>query len=130
MSGSEGFISVVMQITFFIKTMLLFELFIFALEGYFSKNRPSPSSPAADHRYPLATPYLKRLTLPTYSIQPISAAIRAARWSLFGHVLRLPLDAPVQLAIDAYLEDIGTPNFRGCHRRMLKTTLGEDLRRI
>ena len=24
---------------------------------------------------------------------PISAAIRAARWSLFGHVLRLPLDA-------------------------------------
>ena len=26
---------------------------------------------------------------------PISAAIRAARWSLFGHVLRLPLDAPV-----------------------------------
>ena len=30
----------------------------------------SPSSPAADHRYPLATPYLKRRTLPTYSIQP------------------------------------------------------------
>ena len=23
-----------------------------------------------DHRYPLATPYLKRRTLPTYSIQP------------------------------------------------------------
>ena len=36
---------------------------------------------------------------------PISAAICAARWSLFRHVLRLPLDAPVQLAIDAYLED-------------------------
>ena len=30
----------------------------------------SPSSPAADHRYPLATPYLKRCTLPTNSIQP------------------------------------------------------------
>ena len=41
MSGSEGFISVVMQIT---KTMLLFELLIFALEGYFSKNRPKPHS--------------------------------------------------------------------------------------
>ena len=41
---------------------------------------------------------------------PISAAIRAARWSLFGHVLRLPLDAPVQRAIDAYLEDTGTPS--------------------
>ena len=59
---------------------------------------------------------------------PISAAIRAARWSLFGHVLRLPLDAPVQLAIDAYLEDTGTP--RGRPRCTLPTTLGEDLRRI
>ena len=61
---------------------------------------------------------------------PISAAIRAARWSLFGHVLRLPLDAPVQLAIDAYLEDTGTPKFRGRPRCTLPTTLGEDLRRI
>ena len=34
---------------------------------------------------------------------PISASIRAARWSLFGHVLRLPLDAPVHRTIDAYL---------------------------
>ena len=41
---------------------------------------------------------------------PISAVILAARWSLFGHVLRLPLDdAPVQRAIDAYMEDTGTP---------------------
>ena len=61
---------------------------------------------------------------------PISAVIRAARWSLFGHVLRLPLDAPVQLAIDAYLEDTGTPKFRGRPRCTLPTTLGEDLRRI
>ena len=53
---------------------------------------------------------------------PISAAIRAARWSLFGHVLRLPLDAPVQLAIDAYLEDTGTPKFRGRPRCTLLTT--------
>ena len=61
---------------------------------------------------------------------PISAAIRAARWSLFGHVLRLPLDAPVQRAIDAYLEDTGTPKFRGRPRCTLATTLGENLRRI
>ena len=53
-----------------------------------------------------------------------------ARWSLFGHVLRLPLDAPVQLAIDAYLQDTGTPKFRGRPRCTLPTTLGEDLRRI
>ena len=61
---------------------------------------------------------------------PISAAIRAARWSLFGHVLRLPLDAPVQRANDAYLEDTGTPKFRGRPRCTLPTTLGENLRRI
>ena len=30
----------------------------------------SPSSPAADHRYPLATPYLKRCTLSKNSFQP------------------------------------------------------------
>ncbi len=58
------------------------------------------------------------------------AAIRAARWSLFGHVLRLPLDAPLQLAIDAYLEDAGTPKFRGRPRCTLPTRLGEHLRRI
>ena len=63
---------------------------------------------------------------------PISAAIRAARWSLFGHVLRLPLDVPVQRDIDAYLEDTGTPKFRGRPppRCTLATTLGENLRRI
>ena len=58
------------------------------------------------------------------------SAIRAARWNLFGHVLRLPLDAPVQLAIDAYLEDTGTPKFGGRPRCTLPTTLGEELRRI
>ena len=61
---------------------------------------------------------------------PISVAIQAARWSLFGHVLRMPLDAPVQRAIDAYLEDTGTPKFRGRPRCTLPTTLGENLRRI
>ena len=61
---------------------------------------------------------------------PISAAIRAARRSLFGHVLRLPLDAPVQRAIDAYLEYTGTPKFRRHPRCTLPTTLGENLRRI
>ena len=61
---------------------------------------------------------------------PISAAIRATTWSLFGHVLRLPLDAQVQLAIDAFLEDTGTPKFRGRLRCTVPTTLDEDLRRI
>ena len=61
---------------------------------------------------------------------PISAAIRSARWNLYGHVLRLQLDAPVQLAIGAYLEDTGTPKFTGRPRCTLPTTLGEDLRHI
>ena len=60
---------------------------------------------------------------------PLSALLDGACSDI---VLRLPLDAPVQLAIDAYLEDTGTPKFRGrwgagC---TLPTTLGEDLRRI
>ena len=37
---------------------------------------------------------------------------------------------PVQLAIDAFLEDTGTPKFRGRPRCTLPTTLDEDLRRI
>ena len=59
--------------------------------------------------------------------EPISTAIRAARWSLFGHVLRLPA---AQRAIDFYLEDTDTPKFRGRPRSTLATTLGDDLRRI
>ena len=62
--------------------------------------------------------------------EPISTAIRAARWSLFGHVLRLPTDASAQRAIDFYLEDTDTPKFRGRPRYTLATTLGDDLRRI
>ena len=42
---------------------------------------------------------------------PISAAIRAARLSLFGPVLRLPLDAPVQRAIVFFFSmDIISPD--------------------
>ena len=42
MSGSEGlYLHMVIQIAFKIKSMLLFEVLIFALEGYFSKNRPN-----------------------------------------------------------------------------------------
>ena len=33
---------------------------------------------------------------------PISEDVKSARWRLFGHVLRMPLDAPAQQAIDYY----------------------------
>ena len=37
--------------------------------------------------------------------RPISESIITARWRLFGHVLRLPRDAPAQRAIDHYFAD-------------------------
>ena len=58
--------------------------------------------------------------------RPISESIITARWRLFGHVLRLPSDAPAQRAIDHYFAD----TFRGRPRTSLPSTLCSDLRRI
>ena len=33
---------------------------------------------------------------------PIGSILKESRWRLFGHVLRLPEDAPAQLAMDFY----------------------------
>ena len=33
---------------------------------------------------------------------PIGSILRESRWRLFGHVLRLPVDAPAQIAMDFY----------------------------
>ena len=62
--------------------------------------------------------------------RPISESIITARWRLFGHVLRLPTDAPVQRAIDHYFADTEAATFRGRPRTSLPTTLCSDLRRI
>ena len=62
--------------------------------------------------------------------RPISESIVTARWRLFGHVLRLPRDAPAQRAIDHYFADIEAAAFRGRPRTSLPTTLCSDLRRI
>ena len=45
--------------------------------------------------------------------RPISENVKSARWRLFGHVLRMPLDAPAQQAIDFYFADTGVATFRG-----------------
>ena len=62
--------------------------------------------------------------------RPISESIITARWRLFGHVLRLPRDAPAQRAIDHYFADTEASTFRGRPRTSLPTTLCSDLRRI
>ena len=36
--------------------------------------------------------------------EPLGLALRFMRWNLFGHVLRLPLDTPAQLAMDYYCQ--------------------------
>ena len=62
--------------------------------------------------------------------RPISESIITARWRLFGHVLRLPRDAPAQRAIDHYFADTEAATFRGRPRTSLPSNLCSDLRRI
>ena len=62
--------------------------------------------------------------------RPISENVKSARWRLFGHVLRMPLDAPAQQAIDYYFADTGVGTFRGRPRTTLPTALSADLRRV
>ena len=63
--------------------------------------------------------------------RPISEAVITARWSLFGHVLRMPPDAPTQRAIDNYFAvDTGVTTYMGRPRTTLPTALSADLRRI
>ena len=45
----------------------------------------------------------------------------------YGHVLRLPRDAPAQRAIDHYFADTEAAAFRGRPRTSLPTTLCSDL---
>ena len=61
---------------------------------------------------------------------PISEDVKSARWRLYGHVLRMPLDAPAQQAIDYYFADTGVATFRGRPRTTLPTALSADLRRV
>ena len=65
-----------------------------------------------------------------FQSRPISESIITARWRLFGHVLRLPRDAPAQSAIDHYFAETEAAKFRGRPRTSLPTTLCSDMRRI
>ena len=61
---------------------------------------------------------------------PISEDVKTARWRVFGHVLRMPLDAPAQQPPDYYFADTEGVTFRGRPRTTLPTTLSADLRRV
>ena len=62
--------------------------------------------------------------------RPISENVKSARWRLFGRLLRMPLDAPAQQAIDYYFPETGVAMFRGQPRTTLPTALSADLRRV
>ena len=83
---------------------------------------PSPSTPY--HRHSLVAPHLEH-----GAISPLSMSPHQRRRE-FGLVLRMPLDAPAQQAIDYYFADTGDATFRGRPRTTLPTALSADLRRI
>ena len=90
---------------------------------------PSPSTP--DHRHSLAEPHLESVAIcRRCRCHPISEDVKSARWRLFGHLLRMPLDAPAQQVIDYYFADTGVATFRGRPRTTLPTALSADLRRV
>ena len=62
--------------------------------------------------------------------RPISEDVKSARWRLFSHMLRMPLEAPAQQVIDYYFADTGVATFRGRPRTTLPTALCADLRRL
>ena len=59
--------------------------------------------------------------------RPLSTTIRQARWRLFGHILRLPRDAPAQIAADHYFKNDG-PSWRRRPQCTLPTILKDDLK--
>ena len=60
--------------------------------------------------------------------KPISQTMKAARWKLFGHILRRDQDIPAAKAMDAYFEDLGQKGFRGRRRMSLPVRLNRDLK--
>ena len=58
--------------------------------------------------------------------EPLSDYIRKARWSLLGHILRLPPEAPAQMALDTYVT-AAFPGRRGRHQTGLMTVLKAEL---
>jgi len=61
--------------------------------------------------------------------EPLSRYVKKARWSLLGHVLRLPREAPAQKALDTYVT-AAFPGRHGKRQTGLMTVLKADLEEI
>ena len=64
-----------------------------------------------------------------YGAQPVSTELTERRWQFFGHVLRLPLGAPPQIALDLAVSS-QLRGRRGRPRTTLLTVLRCDCRRF
>jgi len=60
--------------------------------------------------------------------EPISVKVKASRWRLFGHILRLPPTTPAVLSMYGYFEDQLAVCWRGRPRSTLPVVLSSDLK--
>lgn len=60
--------------------------------------------------------------------EPISYKVKASRWRLFGHILRLPPATPAVLSMQAYFAGQSLPCWRGRPRSTLPVVLSKDLK--
>ncbi|XP_029654478.1 uncharacterized protein LOC115227914 [Octopus sinensis] len=101
--------------------------------GFSATDNDNLDSFHRDHlRRTLASKWHSRLSSRTVyvrtSSKPISLEITECRWRLFGHILRIDLDAPANAAMEDYFE-AGGHRFRGRPRNNLPGTLDRDLKR-
>ena len=59
---------------------------------------------------------------------PISVIAKNARWRLFGHILRLPVDTPANISMTTYFESRALHGRVGAPRTTLSVVLDRDLR--
>ena len=59
---------------------------------------------------------------------PISVIAKKARWRLFGHILRLPVDTPANISMTTYFESRALHGRVGAPRTTLPVVLDRDLR--
>jgi len=62
--------------------------------------------------------------------EPLGVTIMKAKWRLFGHILRLDVTAPSNLAMEAYFLPSESVCWRGRPRITLPVSLHQDLQRI
>ena len=89
----------------------------------------SPQAASDNHRCYLATKNGNDMLYRKCNTHSLSTAIRQARWGLFGHILRLPRNAPAQIVADHYLKN-GESSWRGRPQCTLPAILKDHLKKI